>query len=284
MKIKLTADSTIDLSQELVKKFDVEIIPLTVILGDKEHKDGIDICPDDIYRFVEKTGILPKTAATNPELFYEVFKRYTDEGYTVIHFSISNEMSMSFNNAMQVAKDFKNVYVVNGLNLSAGTALLLAYAHRLKEKEFDAQTIYDKVTSIIPNIQTSFVLDNLKFLHKGGRCSTLTLLGANLLKIKPCIAVKNGKMGVERKYRGNFEKVVEEYFNDTLKLYQDYDTRLAFITHTEISPKILERVKEILKEKSKFKKIIDIVVGSTVTSHCGKNTIGLIFVDKKLDY
>lgn len=283
MKIKFTADSTVDLSKELIKKFDVEIIPLTVILGDKDYKDTIDIVPDDIYAYVEKTGILPKTSATNEELFYTTFKKYTDEGYTIIHFSISNKMSVSYENAVKAGNRLGNVFVVNGLSLSTGTSTLIAYAHRLLQKNYDAQTIFNKVNEAIPFVQASFVLDNLKYLHKGGRCSTVALLGANILKIKPCIAVKEGEMAVGKKYLGNFSNVVKDYVSDTLKNFNNYDPNIVFITHTKIDEKIVDMVKAELKEKANFKEIFETDAGSTITSHCGKNTIGILYINKKLD-
>lgn len=284
MKIKFTADSTVDLTKELIEKYQVDIIPLTVVLGNKEHKDGIDVSPDDIYNYVDKTGILPTTAGVNENDYFNVFKKYTDLGYTIIHFNISSDMSVSNSSAKRVAEKIKNVFVIDSRSLSTGTALLLIYAKKLEQNGYSAEEIVKRVENTTPFVHASFVLDNLIYLHKGGRCSSLALLGANLLKIKPCIAIKNGKMVVAKKYRGTFEKVVKEYVLDVIKSHKNYDDSIIFITHTQTNESILQSIKETIKQHSRFKEIIDTVAGGTVTSHCGKNTVGILFINKKLEF
>ena len=282
MKIKITADSTADLSKELCEKYNIDVVPLCVGLGDDIYLDGETINPDMIYEFVKKNKKLPKTSAVNSEQYKEHFEKVFAEGYdAIIHFNISSEMSTTHNNARLTAEEMKNVFVVDSQTLSTGTALQAIYASELaKTENYTPEQIVEMVEKKIAGTQASFVLDNLTYLYRGGRCNAVALLGANLLKIKPSIEVHNGKMGVGKKYIGNFEKCVMKYVKDTLEKYPNPDTKRIFITHTEIENKIVEEVKTYLQQNTKFEEIYETVAGSTVTSHCGPHTIGILFLNK----
>ncbi|MBR4124247.1 MAG: DegV family protein [Clostridia bacterium] len=281
MKIKITADSTADLSQELADKFDIGIIPLVVNLGEEEYLDGETINPDMIYDYVRKTKKLPKTSAVNTVQYKEHFEKYLSGGYdAIIHFNISSEMSTTHNNAKLVCEEMQNIFVVDSRTLSTGTALLAMYASELAQTgKYSPHDIVEMVEARRNTNQTSFIIDRLEYLYRGGRCNTIALLGANLLKIKPSIEVHEGKMGMAKRYMGNFQKSVMKYVADTLAKYNNPDYTRVFITHTEIDPEIVEEIKKYLKENTRFKEILETTAGSTVTSHCGPHTIGILYLN-----
>lgn len=279
MKIKITADSTIDLSKELLEKFGIETIAFSINVGEETYLDGINLQASEIYDLVDKTGELPKTSAINEESYNELFKKYTDQGYGVIHFNLSSKISLTHSNAKRAAENFDNVYVIDSLSLSTGTALLALYACELRDQNVGIKEIVEKVTARIDKVQASFIINKLTYLHKGGRCSSLQLLGANLLKIKPCIEVKDGKMGMARKYRGNMEKIADTYVRETLETFSKPDLTRVFVTHTDCEPEIIEAVKVAVKKYGNFKEILETKAGCTITSHCGKNTIGVLYIN-----
>lgn len=279
MKIKITADSIIDLTPEYIADNDITIIPLFITLGDKNYIDGETVFPKDIYKYVSETKVLPKTATASVARFKEVFKSYVDDGYTVIHFDISSEMSASYQSATLAAKEVGNVYTIDSRNLSSAVGLLVMYACDLRKQGLDASEIVEKVKARIPYVQASFVIDKLDYLYKGGRCSSLMLLGANILGIRPSIEVHNGKMGVGKKYITSLKKAIEKYVNDILETYNNPDYTRIMVTHTEVPNEITQRVIEILKEKSKFREINETVAGCTITSHCGPGTLGILFIN-----
>lgn len=281
MRIKITTDSTADLSQEIAKKINIGIIPLVVNLGENEYLDGETINPDMIYHYVRKTKKLPKTSAVNTMQYKEYFDKYFLEGYdAIIHFNISSEMSTTHNNAKLVCEEMQNLYVIDSRTLSTGTALLAMYASELAETEkYSPKEIVEKVEARREANQTSFIVDRLEYLYRGGRCNAVALLGANLLKIKPSIEIHNGKMGMAKKYMGNFQKCVMKYVADTLNKYNNPDYTRIFITHTEIDNQIVEEIKKYLKENTQFKDILETTAGSTVTSHCGPHTIGILYLN-----
>ena len=279
MKIKIVVDSTADLSKELCEKYDIAVLPLCVGLGDKIYLDGVDINPDMIYEHVAKTKQLPKTSAVNSETYRENFEKIFASGYdAIIHFNLSSEMSVTHQNAKMLMEDMKNLYVIDSYTLSTATALQAIYASELaKTEKYTAEEIVAKVEARKEFAEASFVLDKLEYLYRGGRCSAIALFGANLLKIKPSIEVHNGKMGVGKKYFGKFDGCVIKYVRDIIEKYKTPDNTRIFITHTKIDPQIVENVKSYLKENTQFKEIIETTAGSTITSHCGPNTIGILF-------
>lgn len=279
-KIIIASDSTSDLNAELIERYNVKLLPLGVNLGDKLYSDGVDITPDDIYKFYEETGELPKTNAVNMADFSDFFEKYTKEGYSVICFTISSDMSSTFNNARMAAEEFGNVYVVDSRNLSTGAGLLVCAAGDMALEGKGAEEIYRTVCNMRDRVSASFVIDDLEFLHKGGRCSALAAFGANLLKLKPCITVKGGKMGVSKKYRGNFSQVLNTYVKDQLGDGSDIETDRVFITHAGCDEDIYTSCIQQVKESGIFKEILVTRAGCTVSSHCGRNTLGVLFIKK----
>ena len=201
--IAITTDSTCDLPQSLIESNGITVIPLTVLLGDSVYRDGIDIKPNDIYDYVAKTGELPKTSAVTPETYYNVFKKLTDEGKRVVHIGFSSGLSSSYQNACVAASEFESVYCVDSKNLCTAMGLLVLKACDFRDKGMDAKRIADKVAKLVPKVSATFVLDGLEYLHKGGRCSSVAKFGANVLGIKPSIAVntETGTLEVSKKYR-----------------------------------------------------------------------------------
>jgi len=280
-KIILSTDSTCDLSKELIKKYDVRIVPLTIILGENDYIDGKNIQPDDIYDYVQKTGILPKTAAASVDSFKEHFTNLTKNGDTVLHVSISNALSASWNNATIAAKQIKNVHVVDGYQLSAGTSLLLLKAHDLLSQGKQLKDVIAELEIIKYKTSTSFVVNKLEYLYKGGRCSGLQLLGANLLKIHPMVSMQESFLKPHKKFRGNMDVVLSNYIDFLAEIYPSYDETRAFVTHTVMDSDLLELAKKKIGENFKFKEILQTMAGSTITCHCGKGTMGLLFITKK---
>lgn len=279
-KIIISSDSTCDLSAELKERYDIKIIPLGVTLGDKVYRDGIDINPDDIYAHYDKTGELPKTTAANVGECIEYFTDLTKDGDAVIHFTISSSMSSTYSNACLAAAEFENVYVIDSKNLSTGGGLLVVAAAEMAKSGMEASAIAEEINKMVPCVDASFVIDNLEYLHKGGRCSAVAMFGANLLKLKPCIVVKDGAMGVDKKYRGLFSKVVIEYVNERLTNVNDIDTSRVFVTHAGCAPEIVDSVVEQVKATGIFKEVFLTRAGCTVSSHCGADTLGVLFVRK----
>jgi len=279
-KILIASDSTTDLSPELIEKYGVKILHMGITLGDKDYTDGIDIDPDAIYDNYNKTGVLPKTAAINIAAFEDFFKEYTEQGYSIVLFTISAEMSSTLGNARLAADDFENVYVVDTRNLSTGGGLLVMSAAQMAEEGKSAKEIADECTRLADYVDASFVIDSLEFLHKGGRCSALAALGANLLQLKPCISVKGGKMGVGKKYRGKFAAVLPQYIADRVGDASDINLDKVFVTHAGCDPEIVELCVNKVNELAPEANIMITRAGCTVSSHCGRNTLGVLFIRK----
>ena len=279
MKIKITADSTCDLSPELVKKYNLGIFPLHVILGDKTYSDGVDITPKDIFDYVSKTGELPKTAAYSSEEYEEFFKREL-EGYdALIHFNISSKASASYDNAALASKKFDGkVCAVDSLALSTGQGLLVLKACDLAAEGKSPDEIVKTVEGLRPKLNTSFVPDVLDYLHKGGRCSLAALIGAKVLKLHPLISMKEGQMYAKKKYMGGLEACLKKYIKDLAEEYRSYDKTRCFITHSSCEREVVEKARAQVKEIFDFKEILETTAGSVVTSHCGKNTLGVLFI------
>ena len=280
MKIKITSDSTCDLSPEQIARHDIHIMPLCVNVGDRSCRDGVDVTPDELYAHVEAGGNLPSTAANNIDDYQKVFAQYADAYDAVIHLNISAGFSSCYQNACIAAEDFENVYVVDSRNLSTGHGLLVMKAVELAESGMDAAEIAKTLQHSTELVDASFILDQLAYLRKGGRCSAVAALGANLLKLKPCIEVKDGKMGVGKKYRGNFESCLKSYVTDRLSGQENLDLSRIFITHSGISESCINTALETIRELQPFREICITRAGCTVSSHCGPRTIGVLFLRK----
>lgn len=277
MKIAISGDSTVDLPRELLEKFQIHTVPFMVIMGQNEIADG-QISPEKIFEFVKKENVLPKTSAINEFQFENHFNGLLKEYDYIIHFSLSSEISAAYKNAVVVAQKYNNVTVIDGRTLSTGTALLCLYARELVEKGLSPAEIVSLVSERIPFVQASFALEKVDYLFKGGRCSRLAFIGANVLGIKPQIIVKDGVMIPGRKYRGNMMRVTSQYVSDTLHYYNNPDLKTVFITYTTASEEILESIKQTLKERG-FKYIYDTRAGATISSHCGENCLGILYLN-----
>ncbi len=279
-KIIISSDSTCDLSAELKERYGIKIIPLGITLGTDVYRDGVDITPDDIYAHHAKTGELPKTTASNVGECIDYFTDLTKDCDAVIHFTISSTMSSTYNNTCMAAEEFENVYVVDSKNLSTGSGLLVVAAAEMAKSGMEAAAIVEKLGELAPCVDASFVIDSLEYLHKGGRCSALAMMGANLLKLKPCIEVKDGSMGVGKKYRGVYGRVLAEYVDERLQNVDDIDTSRVFVTHAGCDEEVVKAVVEQVKSKGIFAEVFLTRAGCTVSSHCGANTLGVLFVRK----
>ncbi len=279
--IKITADSTCDLPAELIEKYSIDINPLYTVLGDRSLLDGVEATPDDIYEFVAQNGQLPKTSAGSVDDYINRFKKYVDEGLEVVHISISSGLSSSYQNACIAASEVGNVYVVDSLNLSTGSGLLVLDAVDMVNEGKSAAEIAKVLTERASLVRASFVLDKLDYMVMGGRCSSVAMLGANLLKIKPVIAVgQNGKLSMVDKPRGQYIKALEKYVKSVLS-QPDINTKRVFVTHTKCDDGVVDFVKDLIKNTMDFEEIIESTAGCVITSHCGPNTLGVLFELKK---
>ena len=278
--IIITCDSTADLPREICEKYNIPVIPLGVTLGDKTYLDGVDITPDEVYAHHAKTGELPKTTAANVGDFIDFFTPIVNEGKTIIHFPISSEMSSTYNNALIAASEFENVHIIDSRNLSSGIGLIVLAAVEMAQSGMPAEEIIEKATELTKCSDASFVIDNLEYLHKGGRCSAVAMLGANLLKLKPCIDVTNGKMDVSKKYRGKYAEVLKQYVSERLANLEDIDNTRIFVTHAGCADEIVDAVTAQVKEYGFFKEVIPCRAGCTISSHCGADTLGILYIRK----
>ncbi len=279
-KVIIASDSTTDLGPELIARYGIEIIPLGVNLSDKQYTDGVDINPDMIYAHYEKTGELPKTSAINIADFEDRFSELTADGASVVLFTISAEMSSTYHNGKLAAEGFPNVHVVDTRNLSTGGGLLVIRAAEMAKEGKNAEEIANACRELTPFVDASFIIDNLEFLYKGGRCSALAAFGANVLSIKPCIIVRDGKMSVGKKYRGKFASTLKKYIADQLGDASDIDLGHVFVTHAGCDPEIYEACIEAVKNTADFGEIHLTRAGCTISSHCGRNTLGVLFIRK----
>lgn len=278
--VLIASDSTTDLSPELIERYGVKLVPLVVTLGEEQYHDGVDINPDMIYDHYAKTGQLPKTAAPNLADYRAFFEENTAGGREIVFFTISAEMSSSYNNARLAAAEFAGVEVVDTRNLSTGGGLLVVSAAEMAEAGKNAAEIAAACRGIAPRVDASFVVDDLEFLYKGGRCSALAALGANLLQLKPCITVHDGKMGVGKKYRGKFSAVLEKYIADRVGDGTGIELDHVFVTHAGCDESVCSACVEEVKALAPFKEVHLTRAGCTISSHCGAGTLGVLFIRK----
>ncbi|MDE7452841.1 MAG: DegV family protein, partial [Clostridia bacterium] len=279
MKVKITADSTCDLGKEQAERFSVYIMPLTVVLGDKVFHDGVDITPRDIFDYVDKTGVLPKTGAPSIDDYESFFEKQLADADAVIHINISRLASSSHDNACVAAKKFNGkVFAVDSMALSTGQGLLAVKACELAAEGREPRGIVEILEGLRGKINTSFVPDRLDYLHKGGRCSLAAMLGAKVLKLHPMIDMKDGKLYAKKKYMGGLERCLSAYVKDLAETYPNYDRARCFITHSNCEREVVEKVKAQVESLFGFEEIIETTAGCVVTGHCGKNTLGVLFI------
>lgn len=281
--IVITADSTCDLSPELIRDYHIIVTPLHVMMGEETFTDGVDLSAAQIFDYVSQSGVLPKTSAVSISEYAAVFRPLVESGKTVIHVNIGGKFSSTGQNAViaaeEVGKD--KVFIVDSENLSTGSGHVVLQITDMIQQGLSAREIVEKIQDLLPRIDASFILGNLEYMRKGGRCSAVAALGANLLNLKACIEVKNGVMGVGKKYRGNLEDVLRKYTDDRLSQGPDaYEKKRVFVTSTCTDPEIPNMVRDYIVAKNIFEQVIITTAGSTVTSHCGKNTLGVLFIRK----
>ena len=281
-KIILSADSTCDLGEERCQRYAVNYYPFHVILDGKMYGDGVDLVPDQIYEVYRTRKLLPKTAAINAAEYAEYFRRWTDQGYEVIHVTLGHGLSATYNNCRLAAEEVPGVYVIDSCNLSTGSGLLVIEAAERIAAGMPAAQVAEEVQALTSHSHASFVIDTLEFLYKGGRCSALQMLGANVLQLKPCIEVNNadGTMNVGKKYRGSLDKALVQYVHDRLDGVENIKDDRVFITHSGISQERIDLVKREVEKTGLFKEIFVTRAGCTISSHCGPNTLGVLFMTK----
>ena len=280
MKIKILSDSTCDLSAEQIAANDIAIVPLTVIKNDEEFKDAVTITPDVIFDHVANGGSLCTTSANSVGEYEEWFAKFADDYDGIIHINIGSGFSSCYQNACLAAGEFDNVRVVDSMNLSTGQGLVVLEACRLAKDATDLDELADQIRAYTERVEASFLLSRLDYMVKGGRCSSVVALGANLLNLKPCIEVKNGKMSVVKKYRGNFDKALAMYVKDRLADREDLVGDILFVTKTPVSDECYCAVMKAVSEYGKFDTVYETNAGCTVSCHCGPGTLGVLFVRK----
>lgn len=281
-KIIVSAESTSDLPKDLVEKYNIEIVPLHINLDGKNYKDGIDISPELIFEKYEEKKVLPITSAPNVADFLEVFNKYPKEDYEIIHFSIGRGISSSYQNAVLASSNLDNVHVIDSGNLSSGFGFLVLESIDMIKDNKSVDEIVDRIEQIKDKISTSFVIDNLTFLKEGGRCTSLQAIGANILSIRPCIEVssEDGTMKVGKKYRGHMDHALLKYSKERLQNLEAIEPKRIFITHSKLKNLDISPVVDFVKNLNYFDEIIVNQAGCSITTHCGVNTLGLIFQEK----
>ena len=279
--VKIIADSTCDLSQDLVEKYNVAILPLNIVLGDKEYQDGVNIQPDEIYAWSDEHKTTPKTSAVGLEAAMDMFGKYLDQGMDIITFAISEDMSTTTNVmrlAAQVLEAEDRVHVINSANLSTGIGHLVIEAALMAEAGADAVEIVARVEQLKPRVRASFVVDTLVYLYRGGRCGGLAALAGGALKLHPRISVVDGKMIPGKKYRGKIDHVVMSYVKEMEEELLAAKKGRVFITHSGCEEQLISQVREDLESLNHFDEILVTRAGGVISSHCGPGTLGVLYI------
>lgn len=279
-KLKITCDSTCDLSAEQYNRYDISVIPLSVAMGDKLYRDGVDIKPEELFSYVEETGKLPTTSAISVGEYEDFFRPFVEEGYEVVHINLSSELSSSHQNARIAAQELGNVFVVDSRSLSTGSGHLVILAAELASSGYDGAYIAKSLDDMKGQLDVSFVLQTLDYLHKGGRCSGLARFGANMLKLRPEIVMENGTLHVGKMYRGSMEKTILDYIRGRLENEKAVNCDRIFVTHSGVPEEIVEKAVALVKELRPFEEVVVTVAGSTISCHCGPTCIGVLFFGK----
>lgn len=278
MKIKILSDSTCDLSQELLKQYDITLVPLSVIKDGKDYKDGVTITPAEIFAHVAAGGDLCSTSAVSIGEYADFFAKYAGDYDGILHINIGSGFSTCYQSACLAAEEFSNVRVIDSQNLSTGQGLVVLKACELAESCDDLDALADQLRAFTEKVEASFLVDKLDYLVKGGRCSSAAALGANLLSLKPCIEVRDGRMTVGKKYRGNYAKCLANYVKERLADREDIDRSHLFVTKTEVSEECYQGVMEAVHTYGGFEHVYETTAGCTVSCHCGPGTLGVLFV------
>ena len=278
--VVITADSTCDLSREILARFDIRVIPLTILLGDESYLDGVGFDAQDIYSRYRKDGTLPKTSAPGIQQFMDFFTPILDEGCEIVHLDISAELSSSYNNACIAASELGGVHVVDSRMLGTGIGLLAIEGAECRDRGMSAEEIAGHLRALTEKVDTSFVLDTLEFMWKGGRCSAVSALGANLLRLKPALEMRDGKLSVYKKYRGSIQSVYRQYVKERLASAEVRPGHIFVYNSGEVSDETLEEINAIVRETVPGAEIHNTLAGCTVASHCGSKTLSVMFIRK----
>lgn len=281
---KIIADSTCDLSKDLLEKYDIDILPLHILLGEEEYLDGVNITPKEIFAWSDANKTTPKTSAIGMNGPIELFQTYVDAGQEVVCFSISDEMSTTGNIMRMAVEEMEardKVKIVNSANLSTGIGLMVIEAAIMAKKGESAQAIADRMEELKPLVRASFVVDTLVYLYRGGRCNGLAAMAGGALKLHPRIIVEEGKMKPGKKYRGNMNKVVMDYVKDMEESLKQAKRDRVFITHSGCDKELVNEVRDYLTSMNHFDEILETVVGGVISSHCGPGTLGVLFIEGK---
>lgn len=282
--VKLIADSTCDMSKELAKKYNVEIVPLNILLGENEYQDGENITPDEIYKWSDENKATPKTSAVSFDRMLDALERNAADGSEVICFSISDTMSTT-GNVMRMAADelgiTNRVHVIDSKNLTLGISFLIIEASKMAQDGKSAADIVARIEELKPLVRTSFVVDTLTYLHRGGRCSGVAALAGGVLKLHPKILVEDGMMRPDKKYRGKTPVAIEAYVKDMEAELKSANRERVFLVHSGCAPTTINSVNEYLKGLGLFREIVILRAGSVISSHCGPGTLGVLFVASK---
>lgn len=278
--VMITSDSTVDLSPELYKRYNIKTVPLTIVLGNESYQDGVDFSTPQMFARYHKDGTLPETAAPSLQTFIDFFKSFTDEGYEVVHVDISSELSSTYSIARLAAEEFEGVYVVDSRMLSTGVGLLAIEGAERAAEGMSAADIAEHLRGLTGKVSTSFVLDTLEFMYKGGRCSAAAALGANLLRIKPGLEMRDGKLDVYKKYRGNMNNVYRQYITERLEGKKIRPGHIFITESGEIDDMVVTQLMQLVKEKSGCKEVHHTVAGATIASHCGPRCLGVLFIEE----
>lgn len=281
--IKIISDSTCDLSEELLNKYDIDILPLHVVMGDKEYIDGVNISPDEIYVWSDEHKETPKTSAVGIEEAINLFRKYTDAGEEIIAFAISENMSTTANVMRIAAEELEKedkIYVIDSMNLSTGVGHLVVEAAIMAKNGESAETIVNEIEKMRHRVRASFVIDTLVYLQRGGRCSSVAAIAGGLLKLHPKIVVENGKMIASKKYRGSIDSAILKYVSDLEEELAKAKKDRVFITHSGCDKELIAKVREKLEALNRFDEILVTRAGSVISSHCGPGTLGVLFIEE----
>ena len=282
--VKIIADSTCDLSEELIRKYDVNILPLHILLGEAEYEDGKSITPEEIFRWSDEHQTTPKTSAPAVETAMDTLRPFVQAGQSCVCFCISESMSTCGNVIRMAAEELeaeKLVHVIDSQNLSTGIGLLVIEASIMAQEGRSAEEIVAQIEALRPMVRASFVVDTLVYLHRGGRCGGLTAMLGGALKLHPKIVVEDGAMHSTKKYRGNIKSVVLSYVKDMETELRQAKPDRVFITHSGCKPAVVEPVREYLQSLGIFAEILETRAGGVISSHCGPGTLGVLFIAKE---
>ena len=283
MSVKIIADSTCDLSKELLEKYNISIIPLHIVLGDKEYKDGLEISPDEIYQWSDTNKEAPKTSAASISDAIDTFEAYLKEYDEIVCFSISSQMSTTINVLRMAAEELDaedKIHIIDSENLSTGGGLLVIEAAIMASEGKNGNEIVSSIEQLRPQVRASFIVDTLTFLHRGGRCSGVAALAGGALKLHPKIVVENGAMKPDKKYRGKMASAILTYAKELEPQIKNAKKDRVFLTHSGCSEEIIQSIYDFLKELNHFDEILITRAGGVISSHCGPGTLGVLFIEK----